>query len=142
MTRRTINVALFALFIGGSVAVPLRAQTQEEAKPAPQEEVALERTGDGVTVRVMNDSWSHMRIYVFDTVTQRPRWRIGEVNALSRATFEVPDHIGAQFNDLVLVAFPLASSQAVFTQRLTTWPGSQVDWRLNVALNLSFATIS
>ena len=84
ITRRTINTALFALFIGGSVAIPLRAQIQEEAKPTPQEEVALERFDDGITVRVTNDSWSHMRVYVFDTATQRPRWRLGEVNALNR----------------------------------------------------------
>ncbi len=54
MTRLTLYTALLALFVGGSVAVPLQAQTREEYVPAAQNEP--------VTVRVTNDSWSDMRI--------------------------------------------------------------------------------
>ena len=64
MTRRTLYTTLLALFVGGSAAVPLQAQqTGEEDVPAAQNEP--------VTVRVTNDSWSDMRIYVVETATRR-----------------------------------------------------------------------
>ena len=141
MTRRTLYTALLALFVGGSAVVPLQAQTQEEGVPAAQNEPAPDRSGELVTVRVTNNSFSDMRIYVVETATQRRRWRLGNVTALSTAQFEIPDHLGAELGHLVLVAVALGSRQRQFTDRLPTWPGSLVDWRIRNALGLSFATV-
>ena len=142
MTRNTFYTALLALFVGGSAAVPLQAQTQEEVKPATQDEQASDRFGEGVTVRVTNDNWSNMRIYVVETATQRVRWRLGTVTSLSTTSFELPDHLGAELGDLVLVAVPMASRQQLFTPRLLTWPGALVDWTIGTQLGLSFASVS
>ncbi len=133
MTKRMLYSALLALFVGGSVAVPLQAQTGEEDVPAAQNEP--------VTVRVTNDSWSDMRIYVVETATRRTPWRIGTVTALSRARFELPDHLRAELSHLVLVAVAIGSRQRQFTDRLQTWPGALVDWRINAQLGLSFASV-
>ncbi len=141
MTRRTLYTALLALFIGGSAAVPLQAQTPEEGVPAAQKEPAAEQSGELVTVQVSNNSWSDMRIYVVETATQQTRWRLGTVTALSRARFELPDHLGAELSHLVLVAVAIGSRQRQFTDRLQTWPGALVDWRINAQLGLSFATV-
>ena len=134
MTRRTLYTALLALFVGSSAAVPIQAQqTGEEDVPAAQNEP--------VTVRVTNDSWSDMRIYVVETATRRTPWRIGTVTALSRARFELPDHLRAELTHLVLVAVAIGSRQRQFTDRLQTRPGALVDWRINAQLGLSFATV-
>ena len=141
MTRRTLYTALLALFVAGSAAVPLQAQTPEEGVPAAQNEPAPEQSGELVTVQVSNNSWSDMRIYVVETATQQTRWRLGNVTALSRARFELPDHLEAELSHLVLVAVAIGSRQRQFTDRLQTWPGALVDWRINAQLGLSFATV-
>ena len=142
MTRHTFYAALLALFVAGSAMAPLHAQTQEEGKPAAQNERAPDGYEEPVTVRVTNESWLDMRIYVVETATQRFRWRLGNVTALSTATFEIPDRLGAGLGHLVLLAVPLGSRQQQFTDRLLTGPGSLVDWKIRNQLGLSFATIS
>ncbi len=141
MTKRTIYAALLALFVGGSAAVPLQGQTQEEGAPAAQNEEAPDRSSELVTVDVTNDSFSDMRIYVVETATQRRRWRLGYVTALSKARFEIPRHLGAEQGHLVLVAVALGSRQRVFTDRLLTRPGVLVNWNIHGALGLSYATV-
>ncbi len=141
MTRRTLYTALLALFVGGSAAVPLQGQTQEEGAPAAQNEEAPDRSSELVTIYVTNNSFSDMRIYVVETATQRRRWRLGYVTALSKARFEIPEHLGAELGHLVLVAVALGSRQRQFTDRLLTRPGALVDWNINAALGLSYATV-
>ena len=142
MTRHTFYAALLALFVAGSAVVPLEAQTQEEGKPAAQNERASDGFDEPVTVRVTNGNWLDMRIYVVETATQRLRWRLGTVTALSTASFELPDHLGAELGHLVLVAVAMGSRQELFTPRLLTRPGALVDWKIRNALGLSFATVS
>ena len=72
----------------------------------------------------------------------RTRARLGTVTSLSTASFELPDHLGAELGDLVLVAVPMASRQQLFTPRLLTWPGALVDWTIGTQLGLSFASVS
>ena len=141
MTRRTLYTALLALFVGGSAAVPLQAQTGEEGVPAAQNEPAPDRSGELVTLHVTNDSWSNMRIYVVETATLRSRWRLGTVTALSKARFELPDHLGAELGHLVLVAVAIGSRQRQSTDRLLTWPGALVSWKINNVRSQSFASV-
>ena len=142
MTRRMLYTALLALFVGGSAAVPLQAQTQEESVPAAQNEQAPDRVSQLVTVRVTDDNWLNMRIYVVETATRRIRWRLGNVTALSTASFEIHDHLGADLGHLILLAVPIGSRQRQFTDRLLTSPGAHVDWRIGASLSLSFASVS
>ncbi len=142
MIERTLYTALLALFVAGSAGVPLQAQTQEEGRPAAQNEWAADRFDEPVTVRVTNDNWLNMRIYVVETATLRFRWRLGTVTALSTASFEIPDHLGAELGDLVLVAVAMGSGQQQFTDHLATGPGALVDWNIRNALGLSFASVS
>ena len=141
MTRRTLYTALLALFVGGSAAVPLQAQTPEEGVPAAQKEPGPEQSGELVTVQVSNNSWSDMRIYVVETATQKTRWRIGTVTAVSRARFELPHHLRAELSHLVLVAVAIGSRQRQFTDRLQTWPGALVHWNIHNQSGLSFASV-
>ena len=139
MTRRTIYVALLALLVGGSAAVPLEGQTHGEGGPAVQGEDAPDRAGELVTVHVMNDSFSDMRIYVVETAFGRRTWRLGYVTGLSKARFEIPEHLGAEQGNLVLVAVALGSRERQSTGNLLTWPGALVDWRIAPRRGQSFA---
>ena len=141
MTKRTFYMALLALLVGASAAVPLQAQTQEEGAPAAQNEEAPDRAGELVTVRVTNNSWSDMRIYVAESALIRRRWRLGYVTALSKARFEIPAHLGAELGDLVLVAETLGSRQQQYTDRLLTRPGALVNWHIAPRRGLSFSTV-
>ena len=139
MTKRTIYTALLALLIGGSAAVPLEGQTQEKGAPAVQNEDAPDRAGELVTVYVTNDSFSDMRIYVVETALSRRSWRLGYVTGLSKARIEIPDHLGAELGNLVLVAVALGSRELQSTGNLLTWPGALVDWRIAPTRSHSFA---
>ena len=141
MTRHTLYTALLALFVGGSAAVPLQAQTQEEGAAVTQIEQAADRVGEPVTVYVTNNNWLDMRIYVVETTAGQRRWPLGNVTGLSTASFEIPDHLGAELGGLVLVAEPIGSRQRQFTHRLQTWPGALVDWTIGATLSLSYASV-
>ena len=141
MTKRTLYTALLALFVGGSAAVPLQAQTPEKAVSVAQHERAPDLAGEPVTVRVTNNNWLDMRIYVVETTTLRRRWPLGNVTGLSTASFEIPDHLGAELGHLVLVAEAIGSRERRFTHRLQTWPGARVAWTIEARLSLSFATV-
>ena len=141
MTKRTLYTALLALFVGGSAGVPLQAQTQKEGTPVGQNQQAPDRVGESVTVRVSNNSWSDMRIYVVETTLGRRRWPLGNGTSLSTTRFEIPDHLGAELGRLILVAEAIGSRERRFTPLLLTWPGALVDWNIHGRLSLSFATV-
>ncbi len=141
MTRRTLYTALLALFVGGSAAVPVQAQTLVERVSVAQNERAPDRAGEPVTVRVMNNNWLDMRIYVVETTILQRRWPLGHVTGLSTARFEIPEHLGAELGNLVLVAEAIGSRERRFTHRLQTWPGARVDWNLGATLRFSYASV-
>ena len=140
MTKRTLHAALLALLVGSSAAVP--AQTLRERAPVAQNERAPDRAGEPVSVRVTNNNWLDMRIYVVETATLQRRWPLGDVTGLSTARFEIPDHLGAELGHLVLVAEAIGSRERRSTDRLPTWPGARVVWNIQATLSLSFATVS
>ena len=141
MTKRTLYTGLLALFVGGSAVVPLQAQTLEERVPVAHNERAPDRAGEPVTVRVTNNNWLDMRIYVVETTASRRRWPLGNVTGLSTARFEIPDHLGAELGHLVLVAEAIGSRGRQLTPHLQTWPGARVDWTLGATLRFSYASV-
>ena len=142
MTKHTLYIALLALFVGGSTAVPLAAQAQDEDEQVAHEERAPDQADESVTVRVTNNNWLDMRIYVVETATGRRRFRLGNVTSLSTARFEIPQQVGAELGSLRLVAEPIGSRERLFTDPLQTWPGEFVDWRIESVLSHSAVTIS
>ena len=141
MTKRTLYTALLALLVGSSAAVPIQAQTLAERVPVAQNERVPDRAGEPVTVRVTNNNWLDMRIYVAETTILQRRWPLGDVTGLSTARFEIPEHLGAELGNLILVAEAIGSRERRFTHRLQTWPGARVAWTLEARLSLSYATV-
>ena len=142
MTKHTLYTALIALFVAASAAVPLQAQTQKEDVRVAQSEQGFYRYGAPVKVYVTNNNWLDLRIYVVETTSERRRWPLGRVIGKSTAGFEIPDHLGADLGNLVLVAESIGSRPQLRTERLQTWPGALVDWSIGAHLGLSFVTIS
>ncbi len=142
MIRHPLYAAFLALFAAGSTAVPLHAQTQKEDVHVAQSEQGFYRHGAPVKVYVTNNNWLDLRIYVVETTTAGARWPLGRVTGKSTAGFEIPDHLGADLGNLVLVAESIGSRPQQRTERLQTWPGALVDWSIGAHLGLSFVTIS
>lgn len=144
MNERTLQSALIALLIGASaVLAPADAAAQQTNtdEPAAADVEIKHRAAEGVTVRVDNQSWLNMRIYLVEVGTHRVRWRLGDVTGLSTRRFEIPDHLGAEFGDVTLQAEPIGSRERVRTDRLMTYPGARVNWQLTAALHQSFASV-
>ena len=86
IAKRALLVGLLALFVVGSAVVPIQAQTQEESVQAGQDEQVFNRIDQPVTVRVTNDNWLDMRIYVVETAAPlAPRHRHGADHGQLRA---------------------------------------------------------
>ena len=92
-------------------------------------------------MRVTNNNWLDMRIYVAETTILQRRWPLGNVTGLSTASFEIPEHLGAELGNLILVAEAIGSRERRFTHRLQTWPGARVDWTLGATLRFSYASV-
>ena len=142
MIKHSAYTALLALFVFGSAAVSLQAQTQKEDVPVAQSEQGFSRHGAPVQVYVTNDNWLDLRIYVVETTTAGARWPLGTVTGKSTAGFDIPDHLGADLGNLVLVAESIGSRPQLRTEPLQTWPGAFVDWSIGAHLGLSFIAIS
>jgi len=82
-----------------------------------------------------------MRIYLVEVGSQKIRRRLGTVDAVTAAHFEIPDYLGAESSDLVLLAVAMASGEQHTTDHLQTWPGSIVDWRLGPTANLLYVSV-
>lgn len=142
MTKRTLYTALLALFVGTLSGGPLQSQTRTQGIPVGQDQRASDQVGEPVTVRVTNNNWLDMRIYVVETTLGRRRWPLGTVTGLSTGRFEIPDHLRPELGSVILVAEAIGSRQRRFTDRLPTWPGALVAWSIESALRFSFATVS
>jgi hypothetical protein len=142
MTKHNAYTAFLALFVFGSATVPLQAQTQREDARVAQSEQGFFRHGAPVKVYVTNNNWLDLRIFVVETTTAGARWPLGRVTGKSTAGFEIPDHLGADLGNLVLIAESIGSRPQLRTERLQTWPGALVDWSIGAQIGLSFITIS
>ena len=141
MTRHTLYAALLALSF--LTVVPLQAQTTtEDVGVAQSEQAPSARYGESVKVNVTNNNWLDLRIYVVETTSERRRWLLGNVTGKMTAGFEIPDHLGADMGNLVLLAESIGSRQLQRTERLQTWPGALVDWSIGASLGLSFVSVS
>lgn len=86
------------------------------------------------TLRVFNNNWSDMTIYV---VRNGMRARIGQVGSMSDASFRLPKAMMVGAGDVLIMARPLASRQAFVSQRINVIPGQRIELRLENNLSLS-----
>ena len=86
------------------------------------------------TIRVTNNNWSDMTIYL---VRQGTRQRLGTVTSQGIGIFRVPSHAVESSSDVRLIADPIGSTRAYSSAPILISPGQQMEWRLENAINLS-----
>lgn len=89
---------------------------------------------DRTTIRVSNNNWSDMTIYL---VRQGTRQRLGTVTSQSVGIFRVPTYMVESASDVRLVADPIGSTRTYSSSPILLGPGQQMEWRLENAINLS-----
>lgn len=98
-----------------------------------QEENAVQ-PNRGTTVRVENNNWSDMRIYL---VRSGIRTRLGYVSSMTEASLDVSDTMVGGAGEVRLMAAPIGSLQRFYSDPLHVSPGQMVEWRLENNLPLS-----
>lgn len=80
--------------------------------------------GAATTVRVENQAWLDMNVYVLPESGQR--LRLGQVSATSTRVFRIPDNLIFGATRLRFLADPIGSSRTPVSQAITVLPGDEV----------------
>lgn len=123
--RRYLSLLLAAALILGGVVACSRAMGSPMRGGG----------ADGsVQVKVENQNWSDMRIYV---VRGGERRRLGSVTTFTSRTFTVPESFLQASGQVRLLARGLASGETETTRPILVNPGDVVTWNLKNDLSLS-----
>ncbi len=117
---------MFALALGTAVAAAAQAT---DVRAAAEDSVR-----QGVTIKVVNNNWLDMRLYV---IVGSVRYRLGTVNGLGRQTLQVPASAISIGNDIRLVAVPLGQRSANYSPVMFVSPGDELEYRIESMLALS-----
>lgn len=96
------------------------------------QDVAVE--DDRTMVRVTNNNWSDMTIYLLRSGSRR---RLGTVTSQATHTFVVPAHLVVSSSSVHLVADPIGSSRTFTSAPILINPGQTAEWKLENSLALS-----
>ena len=108
--RSILRLFLFALLVAGAACTQ-----QRNGQPAPQ---------PTTTVRVQNQAWLDVNIYVVRTGGSRQR--LGSVTSASTAVFRIPDTAVGMGRDLRFLADPVGSRSVASSFNMFVRPGEQV----------------
>lgn len=89
---------------------------------------------DRTEVRVTNNNWSDMTIYLLRAGT---RQRLGTVTSQMTHTFVVPSHLISSSSQVYLMADPIGSRHAFRSAPVILNPGQTAEWKLENSLALS-----
>ena len=119
-------------FVGFSLSTqPVSGQ---ETTDDDKQDVAVEEQVEAITLRVVNNNWSDMRIYA---VRLGSRIRLGTVTSMTSETFAVPDFLQADVSDFQLLAVPIGGTVSVLSPAVYPSPGDEVVWGIQNHLALS-----
>lgn len=91
-------------------------------------------TQERTEVRVTNNNWSDMTIYLVRDGSQQ---RLGSVPSQSSHSFVVPTHLLVSAGRVQLMADPIGSSRTFLSPVLLISPGQKAEWQLENMLSLS-----
>ena len=89
---------------------------------------------DRTLIRVTNNNWADMTIYLVRSGSQR---RLGTVTSQTTRTFVVPAYMMSSSNRVHLMADPIGSSRTVTSAPLLINSGQTAEWQLENSLGLS-----
>ena len=123
--RRVLMMLSAAVLLAGGCAHG-KAATADDSTP------------EKATIRVTNNNWSDMTIYLLRGTERR---RLGTVGSNSTGVFQLPEYVLVGSGDIRLLADPLGSTRTYLSPLLLVSPGQQVEWRLENNMSLSSAYI-
>lgn len=121
--RKSYLGAAFAVAIGLAGCTPVANSNKD-----------VEAREDRATIVVENNNWSDMTIYA---LRDGVRARIGQVTALGRSRFVLPQALTSGTAELRIMADPIGSSQRWVSQPILVLPGQELRFRLENNVNLS-----
>lgn len=84
-------------------------------------------SGDETMIRVSNQNWSDMNVYVVQGST---RTRLGTVGSFTSRDFRLPSYVLVRGDDARLLADPIGSTRAHVSEPLSFVPGQQLEWQI------------
>ena len=121
--RRNLLGAAFVVAVGLGGCAPKQYEASDVA--------AME---ERATLVVENNNWADMTIYA---LRDGVRARVGQVTALSRSRFVLPQSVTAGTGELRIMADPIGSAQRWTSQPIVVLPGQELRFRLENNVNLS-----
>ncbi|MGK2934264.1 MAG: hypothetical protein ACSLFE_03350 [Gemmatimonadaceae bacterium] len=106
----------FSLLVGATAAACAPRSTMEEI-----------RTGTAATVRVDNQAFLDVNVYL---LRSGQRTRLGTVTALTTRTFVLPRSIVGTAVTVQFVASFIGSSRAPVSEEVVVWEGDEVELRI------------
>lgn len=91
-----------------------------------------------VTVRVENQSWNAVHVYVIAGAEESS---LGQISGQSSRTFEIPPSMMANLDEFRLVADPIGSRDRHTSGRILVHPGDVVTWTLTQPLTHSYLSV-
>lgn len=129
---KTLWMVLGMAFVGFTLsATPVLGQ---DATQTDSGEPSVDRAAEAVTLRVVNNNWSDMRVYA---VHLGSRVRLGTVTSMTTEKFEVPAFLQADVSDFQLLAVPIGGTQSVLSPVVHPSRGDEVVWGIQNHLGLS-----
>jgi hypothetical protein len=108
------------------------------ATPSPQPATAAASSKDGIRVRIDNQNFNDMDVYLLDRGT---RVLLGSASGLSRTTLLLPAAVTASGGRVTLQADPIGASAPIRTPQLLVAPGQQVYWTIGADRAGSYASV-
>lgn len=90
------------------------------------------------TVRVENNNWDNMTVYV---VRGSARHRLGMVTSMNAETFRIPAAFMSGTEAVRLVADPIGSSNTYVTPSVQVKPGEQIEFDIENHLAISSVSV-
>jgi hypothetical protein len=134
-TRNLVALAAVTLSAGGCAygsTMTDNSMTDEAMSDETMTDVAL--SDDRTVVRVTNNNWSDMTIYLLRSGARR---RLGTVTSQSTHTFVVPTSMISLSSRVYLLADPIGSARTFTSAPLIINPGQTAEWKLENSLALS-----
>jgi hypothetical protein len=119
----TLAITLFAGACG-------TADTGPRSAPVP--------VTDQTVVRVTNNNWSDVRVYL---VYGTQRIRLGTVTSMQAAVLRVPQTYTSTSRSVRLLIDPIAQRETYLSEPITLGPGQHVDFRVQNHLAISSYSI-
>lgn len=83
--------------------------------------------GDEAMIRVSNENWSDMNIYV---VQGSARTRLGTVGSFTSRDFKLPSYVLVRGDEARLLADPIGATRPHVSEPLSLGPGQQLEWQI------------